>query len=83
MMMMMIIIIIIIIIIITLVRAQSEYIIGHNKATGHMHWTICKHMWLWLLTITMNINLSHKCQRYHYYVGHTGYHRSNNTDRPT
>jgi len=76
-------IIIIIIIIITLVRAPSEYIIGQNKAAVYMHRMICKHMWLWLLTIAMNIYSSHMCQRYPYYVGHTGYHRSNNTHKPT
>jgi hypothetical protein len=58
-MMMMMMMMIIIIIIIMFVRAPPEYIIGHNKAAGYMYWTICKHKWPWLLTVIMNIYLSH------------------------
>jgi hypothetical protein len=66
--------------------APSEYTNGCNKVAGYIHWMICEHIrlyigyWqvLWIYTWK-----GHKCQWYQCYVGCTGYHRLNNTSKPT
>jgi hypothetical protein len=55
----------------------SEYTNGHSKVAGYMHWMVCEHMELQVADIWK----SHKCQKYHYYVGCTGYQISNNTSK--
>jgi hypothetical protein len=35
----------------------SEYINRHNKVRGYIHWTICQHIGLGLMTSTMNVYL--------------------------
>ena len=64
--------------------APSDYTNRHNKAAGYSHWMICKHLGLQFIDkYYEHTREGHKCQQYHCYVGHTGYHRSNNTSKLT
>jgi hypothetical protein len=64
--------------------APSEYTNRHNKVAGYIHNGQYVNIWGYrLLTSTMNMYLKgSQIQHYHYYVGHTGYHRLN-TSKPT
>jgi hypothetical protein len=70
---------------------DAQHLHHLNTLTDTIRWWLvtstrwCVNTWGYrLLKGTMTyIWKCHKCQQYHYYVGRTGYHRSNNTSKPT
>jgi hypothetical protein len=60
-----------------------EYINRHNKRACYIHWTICKHTRLQITDKYYEHTSARVITVKRTTVGHTGYHRSNNTLKPT